>query len=144
MGRSVYVPSDASCTAFIVLDDTDDDFFDFDDVLESVRLALADRYPSLEPCNYWIGREGHAIAHNRLGVVVVAEYCGLASVSLCPVEVCNDRGHQALAAAWCRNNADKFKDTIKAAFAGKTVHRIATASNGETFYNRDLPTFGNV
>ena len=50
--------------------------------IEDLTDQFIAKYPSLEPCDNWEGNEDHIFLENELIEVGVAEYCGLASVSM--------------------------------------------------------------
>jgi len=142
MGRSVSVPHNAVCTAFIHLDhdheDPDESFFCWEAFIDNLEWTLRKKYKSLEKDDHWVGREDHVILSNSHGLVSVAEYCGLVSVSLVP---CNeDYGYtdsealNNLHEAWCSQVSDGFLDLINSSFGG--LRHIGTASNGEAFFER--------
>lgn len=127
MGRSVMVPTDAIVTAFIQLPD-DSVHFDWEEFVENLRDVVRRRYPSFEHADRWAGRECLVIAENEHAGVAIADYCGLVSVSLA--------GRNPFGRAWACRIGPGFRATIEKAYAGHALRRVATASNGESFYQR--------
>lgn len=133
MGRSVSTPHNATAVAYLNFEPEypDDCQHDWDDLVEWIKDTAADRWPSLEDCDQWIGREDHAILENGHAYIGVSEYCGLVAVWLVPKE---DNGyshdHSALADRWCSQIASRFRELFG------TLRSIGTASNGEQFFER--------
>lgn len=123
MSRSVYVPGDAACVAYCALDNSwyeNDDGGWMEDIAESVMQAL----PSLKSARGWIDREGCVVAENKFCRLVIAEYCGLVSVSLVP----NGSG---IAYSWAEKQKAKL---IRACDGvGTALYSKGYASNGEQF-----------
>ena len=137
MGRSVAVPSDAAETVYIAILDTeyDDGPFGFDDLIGDIQAAVRKRYPSFENADGWLGNEERVIARNDHALIVLCEYCGLASVSLVPNPDAGAEGED-LARAWCEQVGRNWRARLEQAFSPHAVRRVATASNGESFYKR--------
>jgi len=130
MGRSVSVPGDAFCTAYIHLEPCEDEYYaqeQWDDFIEDLRGLIAHRYPSFETEDRWAGRETQVILENLNAAVAVCEYCGLVSVSLV------SRPHP-LAQTWCRGIEKGFLDLINSSFGG--LRKIGTGSNGEAYFQQ--------
>lgn len=135
MGRSVSTPSGAVAVFY-----TEDDWIDeseyrdfLDDLLLDLRRILTAAYPSLDEASGWLGRENYIILENRHAEVTVSEYCGLVAVALVPKSD-HRNDHPEIAEAWCHQVAAGFKRTLGRAYPG--LKRVATASNGESAYQR--------
>ncbi len=139
MGRSVSTPSGATCVAYSdwfqpELEPGEDyrppDQDDWDIVTEDLTEYAPTLWPSLQKCDHWLGREDHALLENDHAFVGVSEYCGLAAFWIVPK--CDDWTGEpsGLAAHWCDQISDKFRETFG------TLRKIATASNGEAFFER--------
>lgn len=138
MGRSVSYPRNAvvAFRRFDVYDedgnvmeepDEDQVCWAWDDLVEDVRTHSKTLWPSLSDCDVWVGREDHALLQNDHAYVGVSEYCGLVAVWVVPR---TDIEHEALAANWCGQIANRFKATW-----GEYV-KVATFSNGEAVYQK--------
>ena len=143
MGRSVYVPSDATHTAYIDLTDEgecDDDYsYHWDSFLDSLSEAIQDRYKSFErESNQWEGREGRVILSNGHARIVVAEYCGCVSVSLLPNECPSGyyTEQDGLHRGWCERVGSNFVDLIRRTYPVSCILPLGTMSNGVTVYQR--------
>jgi len=67
-------------------------------LIDDIKERLSNAFPSLIPCNQWLGREDRAILENRHVYIGVSEYCGDVSVWCVPKEEGYDR--------WAETNAD--------------------------------------
>jgi|13_taG_2_1085334.scaffolds.fasta_scaffold36283_2 hypothetical protein len=138
MGRSVSVPHNATCTAFLHLDhdheDPDESFGVWEDFLDHLWHTLRAKYKSLRPDDRWVGREEKVHWSNDHADVVIADYCGLVSVSLVPKDrpYNDEASEKAIAEAWCDQVSTGFLDLINSTFGG--LRKIGTASNGEAFF----------
>jgi hypothetical protein len=125
MSRSVSIPSGALGIAFAsLMCDEEDASFEFSDGISAMQSVLTAKYPSLETCNRWIGREDHACLQNRLCSIGVSEYNGLVAVWIIPDDESN------LAASWC----DKVDLKPAAECFGPRLNRLGTFSNGEAYF----------
>lgn len=113
MGRGVSYPQGAE-VLFADFDE-DDDGRDFCDMLDNLKGVAQYRYPSLDSCDKWIGREDRAVLKNRLVYVGVSEYCGRVAVWVVP----RDDAPQALAERFARQV--NIKDLV--ACFGKPLQR---------------------
>lgn len=129
MGRSVSVPSRAEAVAYAAIDP---DFIeDFEsEVIDPLRYSLKEAFPSLYDDNDWLDREDHVIARNRLGLFGISEYCGLLAVWIVPADE-----ESNLSAPWCARAEAKLGAVVAKVF-GQRLRRVATASNGEAFFER--------
>ena len=129
MSRSVAVPGEATAIWYIAPDLGHDDEGDL--WIEHVTESLLDALPSLwEPSRpEWIGRECRVIARNRLGAFCLSEYCGLWALAFVPER--EDQAHP-FASAW----AAKVYKRVAALFGDTLLRHVATASNGEAFFER--------
>lgn len=126
MARSVSVPSGAVDVAYAAFEcDCDDDGpMEFGFCIDNLRYELAQRYPSFEGCDEWLGREAHAVAENGHCYVCVSEYCGLVAISVVPKE-----GNLAEAGA-ARIRVSKFAGCF-----GQRLVPVGRFSNGEQIFN---------
>lgn len=140
MGRSVSTPRNAVLVAFDDWFDgeyEDDETgetryrnpedFDWDDYKYGLIERAQELWPSLKPCERWVGREDLAILENNLAYFGVSEYCGLAAVWMVPKDhddVVN------LSTNWCNRARAKFD----ASFG--SLYKLGTMSNGEGVYQR--------
>ena len=83
MSRSVFVPWGAVNVAYAAFECSDCPE-EFSDSLVNAEYALREKYPSLEAARGWIGNEGRVFLENSFARIVVAEYCGLVSISAVP------------------------------------------------------------
>lgn len=158
MGRSVWTHSDAVETVFFewncgycpkceCLTTTDgwecpecggelepdvDGAMMFDEEIDYIRDHIKERFPSFEKCDHWPERESHAIAENKLGMLVISEYCGLVSLGIVPTGECYyDEDTTGLARAWCEKYvAPWLRETYG------SLRKVGTFSNGEAVYER--------
>lgn len=128
MGRSVYVPSEATVVAYIDVSDYEDSF-EFDELICNLGYELKANYPSLKNDDGYIGREGKIFLSNKLAKVGISEYCGLAAVFVVPEEDNN------LALNFVNNIAAGFKKAV-AAVAGPVYAKVGSFSNGEGVYEK--------
>jgi hypothetical protein len=126
MSRSVSIPSGALGVAFasFMCDIDEDASLEFSDCIFRMQSLLKAKYPSLESCNLWIGREDRACLQNRNCSIGVSEYNGLVAVWIIPDDESN------LAANWC----GKVDLKPAAECFGPRLNRIGTFSNGEAIF----------
>ena len=130
MGRSVsYATGSTSvCYRTFKPETPEDSQFEWEYFEDWLRETAAAAWPSLEPCdNTWLGREDHAILENAHAYIGVSEYCGLVSIWLAPKD---NSEHPELSEHWCNQISAKFEKLFG------EYRKIATASNGESFYER--------
>lgn len=127
MGRSVYVPSGAEVVAYVNVEC--EDSFEYDMLKESLVYSLEVAFPSVSEDSGYVGREGVVIASNRLVKFVVAEYCGLLSVSIVP----NDDEYYALGKNFANKISARFKSVV-AGVCGAVYYKVGSFSNGEGVY----------
>jgi len=133
MGRSVAVPSNAVATVYVQHGCEEE--YEWGDWVEDVRNVIRADYPSFDHEDRWVDREERAILSNCHADVVVAEYCGLASISLVPTaESFGYECEQNLHDAWCAQIEDRWRERINTAFGG--LQKLGTMSNGETVYRK--------
>jgi hypothetical protein len=104
----------------------------WDDFQEDLTESLIAYYPSLTPCDKWLGRgrsEDHAILENDLVYIGVSEYCRLVSLWVIAKE--ND-----YTTARDLNMANGFISRIKPGFEATfgELQSMGRASNGEQFF----------
>jgi hypothetical protein len=103
--------------------------FDWEDFTTDLTEYAPTLWPSLGPCDVWLGNENHALLENSHCYIGVSEYCGLASLWIVPKE--NEWGDvSGLAANWCEQIADLFVRTFG------ELSCVGVASNGEAFYRQ--------
>ena len=83
MARSVSIPSGAAIVAYADASELEPDF-GWDEAICSLKWAAKKRFPSLAPCDRWLGREDHAILENDQVFLTVSEYSGLVAVCVVP------------------------------------------------------------
>ena len=121
MGRSVSYASGSIAIAYSHIEPEDEEF---DFIIEDRREYGKSLWPSLSNCDEWLDKEDCAILENDHCYIGVSEYCGLVSTWLVPKEENN------LSVAWCNQIKDKFMKSFS------TLNKVATASNGESFFER--------
>lgn len=124
MARSVSIPYGALAVSYA--DASELDQYDFDDAVSNLRWSLQKRYPSLRPCNEWIGREDRAVLENPYCHITVSEYCGL--VAVCAVPKYGNKASRD----WC----DKVKLDDAAGYFGPLLVSQGRFSNGEQVFRR--------
>lgn len=130
MGRSVSTHRNAVATVFLHLDIDED--FSWDDFINDLRdNVIGPKYPSMENCNRWLGREDHIILQNCYGEISVSEYCGCVAICLAPRD--DDDGWNS---AWCHRAAKNFERIVTKAFKSSAMQKVATFSNGEAMYRK--------
>lgn len=121
MGRSVSYPSNA-VVAYNTWEADEDADFQWDVIDDLVNYAPT-LWPSLTPCDRWLGREDHAVLENEHAYVGVSEYCGLVAYWIVAKDTDN-----GLAERWVAQVAPKFVKTF-----GR-LRRLGTFSNGEAIF----------
>ncbi len=125
MARSVSIPCGALDVAFAsFMGDEEDATFEFSDRIADMQSALKARYPSLETCGRWIGREDYACLQNGFCSIGVSEYNGLVAVWIIP------NIDNPFALRWC----DKVDLKPAAECFGPRLNRLGTFSNGEAYF----------
>ena len=133
MGRSVSYPTNCSAVCFRIfetdLEDPDSARFEWEWFVDWIKETANGNWKSFCDTDKWIGGEDHAILENCHGYIGVSEYCGLVAVWLkAKDEYPND--HPELSLAWCDSIASKFGKLFG------EYRKVATASNGEAFYEK--------
>lgn len=129
MGRSVSTPPD-SIVAYTTIDlngDSIDQQDEFDFMVEEFTFRICELWPSFQPDYGWAGREDRVLASNGHALAGVSEYCGLVAFWLTIRETPDN---EDLANHWLSQAEPKFKREFG------TLRKVATASNGESFYER--------
>ena len=127
MARSVSVPFNAQRVLYINLYDFED-HFDLDEALAGFIQAICKWYPSLRPSRKWVGREDLGLAENAHAVVGISTYCGIGAVWVAPFRPTRTD---------CKWVGGMKRDFILGAIhehLGQPLRKIATASNGEAFF----------
>lgn len=132
MGRSVSYATGSVIKAYIDVSYIECEF-DWMDFVGDIRSRVKSMWKSFDNCNEWLDREDQAILENNLAYIGVSEYCGLACLWLVPKDTHDQYGNcqgTQLSEPWCLRIAEKFEKTFS------EYRKIATASNGEAFYER--------
>ena len=95
----------------------------FYDHLEDFVAQCQDRWPSLQPCDKWLGSEDHAVLENGHAYFGISEYCNMLAYWVVPKD-----DEDNLAAHWCASIERGFINTF-----GRLT-KIGTFSNGESVY----------
>ena len=130
MARTVSTPANTLLVAYDTFnsDPSEDVWYgDFENVAEDLLFNAMRLFPSLEPYHGWAGREDRILARNGFVEFGVSEYMGLMAIWM---RLRGDCEQEALASHWCDQIAEKFHQEF-----GIFEH-VATASNGEAFYQR--------
>lgn len=106
--------------------------YEWTEELDDYRERIKEMFPSFDKCDYWLDREDHAIAENRFAYFGISEYCGLVAIWLVAKEA-----DWAKPDSWERLR-DRWLDQVEAKFlkAFGQLRKVATASNGEAFFER--------
>jgi len=128
VGRSVSYASGSLIKVYKDVSDLDDSW-QWEEFLEGIYSGLVERYPSLYPCDKWLGREDKAIAQNNLVYIGVSEYCGLACLWVVPKDTCD---RPELAEAWC----DRIREGFERTFG--EYEKLGSFSNGEAIYRKKV------
>ena len=113
--------------------DDDATQWNWDFYMGELRDRLTARYPSLSKSDRWAGREDRVILANYRADITVSEYCGLVAVCLVPAD--SDYVVPDIATHWCEQIEQGFRKVVAEVF-GCTLRKIATASNGEAFFEQ--------
>lgn len=127
MARYVSVPSDAQRVLYVNLADFED-HHDLEDALADFIDTIRKRYPSLQPARYWHGREDLVLAENDHARLGVSEYCGLGAVWVAPKRA------NRTCCTWVDSMGRDFILGAVREHLGQPLRKIATASNGEAFF----------
>ena len=131
MGRSVAYINNSMHEIYVDVSAFDE--FDWDDWKDNIIHTLKAKFPSLRECtNEWDGREVSIILDNSHCEIGVAEYSGLASIS---IRVrWDDYSNQSLAQNWIDTVWNKMEDLIETC-SGKVYVKGGSFSNGEGIFN---------
>lgn len=109
---------------------------EFEYLVEWIREAFGERFPSMYECDRWAHGCGamdelHCIMANELCDVYISEYCSMVAISVVPTG-CDeyDVNTTGLATRWAELNASVVLERFN------EYSRIATMSNGEQVYRR--------
>lgn len=154
MGRSVSYPHNATVVTYkpievepyedidedgetVTVEPSEFDYQDaFDSMVEDLQEYAPTLWPSLRKCDKWLDREDHALLENDLCYIGISEYCGLVALWIVPK---TDEYAGYYSDAHVANLCDRWVDQIRDKFI-KTFgayHKVATASNGESFYRKN-------
>jgi hypothetical protein len=130
MGRSVDYLNRATAVIYCHIETQDE--YAFDDFLDNIKEELLDKYPSLDSCERWDGRETKIFLENSLVEIGISEYCGLISISIRPNEYRDV--NESLAENWIR----KIEANLRKSCANysQTLRKVGTFSNGEGIYEK--------
>lgn len=129
MSRSVETPFGAAAIAYRDVSYVEDEF-DWDMFKTGILYQLQEAFPSLVEADSWIGRECHVVLENAHCKVTISEYCGLAAIALVPEDHDCDPSLTNLAERWCAQVSTRFISMLS------ELRHVATASNGEAFFER--------
>lgn len=130
MARSVSRHSHASEVVYLNSPFEDDPDFGWRDFIDDLKMVLKEKYKSLDDADRWESRENHVILDNRRGEVSVAEYNGLVSVSIAPLDPDN-----ALDVNWADGVAGGFRKHLWKSYPSSALVPAGSASNGEAFFS---------
>lgn len=138
MGRSVSYASGSIAKAYYyvdwVEDDQDTNDMLWEDFLYDVREQAQALFPSLTPCDEWLGNEDRAILENTFCYVGVSEYCGVVCLWLVPKEFetyyPDEQQKENLSKRWLENAKQKFDANLG------DYNKVATFSNGEAMFEK--------
>ncbi|MCE4369735.1 hypothetical protein [Xanthomonas hortorum] len=109
-----------------------------DDFCEDLRAVFMQAFPSLSPCDKWLGREDYALLENGLVYIGVSQYYQLISLWCVPKPSTQwGRDTTPLAEQWAASIEDRAA-WILGRSAIRLV-RLGTMSNGEGVYRRIGP-----
>lgn len=130
MGRSVDYLNNASAVIYCHIDSEDE--YAFDDFFDNVKTELQDKYPSLDTCDRWDGRETRIFLESNLVEIGISEYCGLVSVSIRP----NQRmgANESLAENWISKTEAGIRKICSN--YSQTLRKVGTFSNGEGVFEK--------
>jgi hypothetical protein len=129
MARTVSTPGDAILVGYAPLCDCDcsDGCDCYSDRVEYLQYLGTKRWPSMDDVDRWVGRENRVILENKFACLGISTYCGLASVWMC--------ARSSLGQAWVEQQSKAFDKLVEDVF-GTRLAKVATASNGEAFFER--------
>ena len=130
MGRSVdYLNNNVGVT-YIDISEEVENGFDWSDWLEDLTYLIKGQAKSLyKPIkDIWQGRETQIILENDHVYIGVSEYCELVSVSMA---VRDDSHVPGLSEHWAEKMWPKIEKAIVEAYAGNSLRKIGSFSNGE-------------
>lgn len=130
MSRTVSTPPRCEAVTYAHVGHQDCD--EYRDDMENLRATLRAAFPSLRPCDKWLGREDWAFLENGHAYFGVSEYCGLVAVWIARRD---DEAH-ALAAQWLAQVEPRFHALVNGYFGTSALRHVATFSNGEAVYQR--------
>ena len=139
MGRSVYTPALAIAIGYIHTDIAEQ--YEWEDLEDDLRSVISERFKSFARRDEnwrtheqsFSAQEGTTILENGHARVVIAEYCGIVSISLVPKGYYG--GSPELAEAWCRRVGTAFEELIQAKYT-EALTPVGTGSNGVTMYQK--------
>ena len=100
--------------------------------VESTADYARELWPSLTPCDEWLGREDHAVLENELAYFGVSEYCGVAAIWVASKgQYWSDTFDRVkFAETWCRRIAPRFDQAFG------NLDRLGRVSDGTSVYQR--------
>ena len=130
MGRSVDYLNNAHKVFYTSFDGEEQ--YEWEDFFDNIQYGLKSKFPSLENCNKWDGRETKIFLENNLAEIGISEYCGLVSISIRAKE-----GKESIGENWIDKISSNFEKTIREN-CGETYRKIGSFSNGEGVFEKSL------
>lgn len=130
------------CGAGEFIEHVDEDAmrWEFEALTDDIREQAKQFWPSMRKCDEWIGREDHAILENDFAYMGLSEYCSLVAIWVASKAddlegswYSDQRMLAPLARTWINRIEPRFKKLFG------QLRKVATASNGETFFERSSP-----
>lgn len=131
MGRSVRIPRTARTTVHLWTNWQDIEFGEF---IAELQDVLQSKFPSLLPANQWRNKEEHTILANDLCEVVVCEYMGMVSVSLCRLDY--PAVPVAMADFWMDQVSKTFRAAVRQSNHGDCYDKLGTMGNGVAVFQK--------
>ena len=140
MGRGVNYLDNAEIVLYFHLEyyeNEEDNYFQWENLKESLIDEIIARLPSYSvEKSKWGNNETRVIVSNNLCDIGLSEYCGCCSLSVAPkkTEYYNDESYKG---SFPKHHARQIEKTLQKcldAVVGTRMNKIATASNGESFF----------
>lgn len=111
----------------------EDNHFQWEDLREGLISEIIAKLPSYSvEKNKWGNNETRVIVSNNLCDIGLSEYCGCCSLSVAPLN--NSYNRSESLAIHHANQIEKTLQKCVDAVIGTRMNKIATASNGESFF----------
>ena len=148
MGRSVNYLDNAEVVLYFPIENeyNEEGKFDeflsqmnWDDMIDNLTYAIKAKLPSYYVVkDKWGNRETRIILENNLCSIGISEYCSLVSLSVAPRSETNYYGSEGqYKENFAIHHANQIEGTLEKVLHDlglKNLHKIATASNGEAFF----------